>query len=230
MKRRRVWRRWIKRLRLWGVLAVVLVVVVGSMGGCASEGQSTGANRGSEYSSLKEMVRDILQTEEGKNALREALEDPEVRKSLYVQEAEAKATIRETLLSPEGAQLLQDTFHDPAFVAEYAKATAQEHAKLLKDLMKDPDYQKLVLATLKSPEFSQHLVHTLRSTDFRTVVKETANEVLEGPLFQERVAKLVKSQVEQQAKPQGQKEGDKEQKEQKEKTGSEGQGEEGEGR
>ena len=55
----------------------------------------------------KEMVRDILQTEEGKNALREALKDPGMRKSLYLQETEAKATIRETLLSPEGTQLLQ---------------------------------------------------------------------------------------------------------------------------
>jgi len=107
MKRRRVWRRWLKRLRLWGVHTGALAVLVGVTGGCASEGQTTGTNRGSEYSSLKEMVRDILQTEEGKNALREALKDPGMRKSLYLQETEAKATIRETLLSPEGTQLLQ---------------------------------------------------------------------------------------------------------------------------
>jgi len=85
------------------------------------------------------MVRDILQTEEGKNALREALKDPGMRKSLYLQETEAKATIRETLLSPEGTQLLQETFHDPAFVA---KIQVEQQAKLLGQKQEDKEQKE----------------------------------------------------------------------------------------
>jgi len=204
----------LKRLRIWGILATISGFAIVGIGGCASNGQTSNSDRGAEYSSIKEMVRDILQTEEGKGALREALNDPEIKKSLYISDTEIKTSIGEKLLSPEGTQFLRDTFNDPTFIAEYAKVTAQEHAKLLKDLMKDPDYQKLVLATLKSPDFSQQIIHTLQSSDFRSVVKETAQEVLEGPLFQENIAKMVKSQVEQQAKSQQQQSGKEEQKKQ----------------
>ena len=74
------------------------------------------------YDEVKKIMVDSLQTEDGKKALRQILEEPGFRELLVLEHDEVKKATEETLLSKEAEEFWKKTFEDPKFKETVAKS------------------------------------------------------------------------------------------------------------
>lgn len=173
-----------------------------SLSAC-SDGQSSAVQK-SDYDTTKKMVLDILQTEDGKKALKELLADEQMKQQLVMQDDTVKKAVNEALVSDEGKQMWEKLFSDPTFVNSFAKSMATEHQKLMKELMKDPDYQKQILSLLKNPQMQEQMLNVMQSQKFRDHLQDTVKETLQSPTFQAKMTEtLLKAAEEQGQQKQG---------------------------
>ncbi|PIB44628.1 spore gernimation protein GerD, partial [Pseudomonas sp. 2588-5] len=98
-----------------------------------------------DYEATKQMVVDVLQTEEGKKAVQEVVQDEEIQEQLIMEQDFIKETIQTTLASEEGQEYWQEVMKDPEFAKTFAESMQEENENLLKGLMKDPEYQSMML-------------------------------------------------------------------------------------
>lgn len=147
-----------------------------------------------EYKETKQMVLDILQTEEGKKAIQEVMKEGETKQELLFSEPFVKQTIQETLLSPENKEKWQELMADPKFKKEYAKQLEEENKKLIKDLMKDPEYRKSMMEILQDPEMEKQFLTVAKSSEFRQQTMSVIKESMESPYFRLELLELL-SQV-----------------------------------
>lgn len=175
-------------------IAGLAMILMSACGGGSSPGKEA------EYDTTKKMVVDILQTEDGKKALREIMTDEKMKQELVIESDVVKKSINETLTSEKGAEMWTKLFKDPKFVEGYVKSMSDEQKKLMKNLMNDADFQKQMLELLQNPEMTDQILQVLKSQQFRAHLEETIQQTLETPLFQAKIQEILLKAAEEQAK------------------------------
>lgn len=204
-----------KAMTFWSLVIVCLV-----MTSCTGGGQAQGTSQ-PDYKSVKDMVLDILQTDEAKKSVEKMMKDEKFKQNIMLDESTVKTTLIQSMADPKNPQI-KEAFKDPKFASTLAKSMKDEHKKLMKDLMKDPDYQKMLITVMKDPEFEKNLMELMKSSAYRKQTMTIMKESLQSPLFQDEMMKLMTKSQEEMMKPKELKKG-------KKKGGEEGGGGGGDG-
>lgn len=201
-KERTVKRKELGKMKKYVLLRMTLLsVVVILAAGCANQNEEA---HQLDYEETKKMVVDILKTDEGKKALQEAIKDKEVRREVIMDEKVIKETVQTTLTSDKGKEFWQKAFEDPKFAETFAKSMKKEHEALLKELMKDPDYQKMLIDVMKDPEMQKTMQTAMKSQEFRKYLQGVIEETLASPLYKAKMEEAIKKAAEEaQKKEQG---------------------------
>jgi spore germination protein D len=156
--------------------------------GCAPKEQGNGQI---DYEQTKKMVVDILKTDEGKKAIEEIMADDKMQQKFIMDQAIVSQSVESTLISDKGTDFWKKSFDEPKFVESFAKSMQSEHEQLIKDLMKDPDYQKMMIDILKDPEMEKEMVTVLKSQEFRKHLQTVMSETFESPLFKAKIESIL---------------------------------------
>ena len=170
--------------------------------------EDTKTNKETDYDATKKMVVDILQTEDGKKALKELMTDEEMKKELIIDSDVVKNAIDQVLISEKGKEMWSTLFKDPTFVENFAKSITEEQKKLMKALMNDAEFQKQMLELLQDPEMTKQMMGLMKSQEFRSHLEETIQQTLETPLFQAKIKEILLKAAEKQGKEQSGSEGE----------------------
>src|SRR5699024_2972327 len=136
---------------LWiSMIILSALIISGCNGGNA-------AQEDQDYEQTKKMVVDILQTEDGKKALKESLADEKLKQELVIESEMVKDSISETLVSDKGTEMWSKLFEDPEFVKGYAESMSEEQKKMMKNLMNDSAYQQQMLDLMKNPQIEEQM-------------------------------------------------------------------------
>lgn len=154
-------------------------------------------SREAEYETTKRMVVDILQTEEGKKALKDILNDDELKESVVIESDEVKGAVTKALSSEDSKENWKKMFQDPEFIQTYAKSISTEQKDLMKDLMHDSQFQEQMIEILNNPKVDEQMLSIMTSQAFRAHLEKTIQETLQSPLFQEKVDKALKEAAKQ---------------------------------
>src|SRR5699024_4111159 len=117
------------------IITIMFIIITG----CAPDSMS---KRELDYEQTKRMVIDILQTDEGKKALREMLQDDKMKQQLVLDSDVVKSAITDALVSEDGTEMWKKLFEDPVFVETFVSSTEEEQEELYKRLMNDAEYQR----------------------------------------------------------------------------------------
>ncbi|WP_025028071.1 spore germination lipoprotein GerD [Caldalkalibacillus mannanilyticus] len=169
------------------LLAFVFIVLMLFVSSCAPEEQTAKP----DYKETKQMVVDILQTDEGKKAVEEVMQEDKVKQELLLDEPFVKKTIETTILNPENTEKLKEIMSDPEFMKEYAKQLEDEHKKLIKDLMKDPQYRASLIEVLKDPEMEKQFLEMAKSNEFRQQTMSVMKDAIQSPYFRLELLELL---------------------------------------
>lgn len=173
------------------------------------------ANQPPDYESMKKMMVDMLKTDEGKEAIQEILADEEVRKELVLEDTFIKDTIQKTLTSKDGQTFWTEAIKDPEFAKTYSETMQAENEKMIKTLMKDPQYQTMLIEVLQDPEMETALLELMKAKEYRQQMMTVISDAFESPYFvarineilmgiaEEQLDKLVEKQEGQQKEEQG---------------------------
>ncbi|MDQ0228590.1 spore germination lipoprotein GerD [Metabacillus niabensis] len=191
-----------KRYTLLIILALSLYVM---LSGCAPREE---AGSQMDYDETKKMMIDILETDDGKKALQEVMKAEDMQQALIMDQKTVTETIQKTLTSEEGTKFWQKVFEDPKFVESFAKSLQEEHEKVIKGLMTDPEYQKLLIEVFQDPEMEKSLQTSLKSKEFREHLKEVISETLESPLYKAKIQETLLKAAEEAGKGEEKPKGD----------------------
>lgn len=153
-------------------------------------GQEAGGEK-LDYEQTKKMIVDILKTDEGKKAIKDILADEEIKHQLIMDQAIIKESIDKALTSKKGEDFWKKSFQDPKFAESVAKGMKEQNEKLLKDLMKDPEYQGMMMDILKDPALQKDLAQALKSKDFREHLQKVVTETFESPLYKVKIQEIL---------------------------------------
>ncbi|GIN20611.1 MAG TPA: spore gernimation protein GerD [Bacillus bacterium] len=145
-----------------------------------------------DYDQTKKMMVDILKTDEGKKAVKDVLADEEIKQQLVMDQAAVRDTVEKTLTSEKGQEFWKNSLEDPKFAESMAKSMKEQNEELLKALMKDPEYQGMVMDILKDPAFQKDLSQALKSKEFREQMREVVTDTLESPLYKAKLEEMAK--------------------------------------
>lgn len=183
-----------KAMTYW--LSVLVCLVMTS---CSSGGQAKSTSQ-PDYKSTKDMVLDILQTEEAKKSVEKMMKDDKFKQNVVMDESTVRTTLIKSLTDPKSTQI-KDAFKDPKFASTLAKSMKNEQKTLMKDLMKDPEYQKDLIKVMKDPEFEKNLMDLMKSSAYRQQTMQVMKESLQSPLFQGELLKIMTKAQEDLTKP-----------------------------
>lgn len=155
-----------------------------------------------DYEKTKKMTVDLLKTDEGKVAIQELMKEDEMRQTLVMDHDFIKQTIQSTLTSETGKEFWQDLMKDPEFAKTFAESMQTENEKILKGLMKDPEYQTMMLTILKDPEMETAVLDLMKSKEYRQQVMTIMAESFESPLFTAKLNEILTAVAEKQMKKQ----------------------------
>lgn len=144
------------------------------------------------YDEIKKIMVDSLQTEEGKVALRKLLEEPDFRELLVLEHDEVKKATEETLLSEEAQEFWKKTFEDPKFKETVAKSMQKQQQEIMKQLIKDPTFQKDLESFFGQADMQKQLETILKSANMREEMEKVVKETIESPLMQTKWQELIK--------------------------------------
>lgn len=145
------------------------------------------------------MVLDMLKTDDGKQTIKELLEDKEMKTAIVFDEPAIKNTIFETFKSEQGKKLWTDLLKDPGFSEKLAQSMQKENENLLKKMMKDPGYQGMMMDVLKAPELQQQYLTLLRTRPFREQVQKDMQEMVASPLFKKELMDAISATLKKQS-------------------------------
>ncbi|MGG1632496.1 spore germination lipoprotein GerD [Rossellomorea sp. NRS-1567] len=169
-------------MKRYSFLFLLTIFLLSACGG----GGDTGSGK-MDYEETKKMVVDILKTDDGKKAIQEVMSDEKMKSELIMDQGVVTDTISKTLTSEKGTEFWKKSFEDPKFAEAMAKSMKDGNEKLLKDLMKDPEYQKMMMDLLKDPEFKKELTEALKSQEYREYLQKVITETFESPLFKAKL-------------------------------------------
>ncbi|MGP7819312.1 spore germination lipoprotein GerD [Niallia sp. 01092] len=167
---------------------IVLLLSIGILSGC-TDGETSPQQM--DYDQTKKMIVDILKTDDGKKAIRDVIGDEEVKQNLIMNEESINQTIEKTLVSKKAADFWKENFKDPKFAETMAKSMEEENKKLIKNLMKDPEYRKMMIELLQDPELESEVKKILKSTEYRKHVENVLKETMDTPEFKKRFQDLL---------------------------------------
>jgi len=167
--------------------------------GCSTPNQSGQL----DYDETKKMIVDILKTDDGKKALKEALSDKELKQELVMDNTIVADSIQATLISDKGKEFWKKAFEDPDFVKAFAESMKNENQTLLKGLLKDPDYRKMIIEILHDPELEKELSDLMKSTEYRKHLQSVISETIESPLYQAKIQEILLKAASEQQKKEG---------------------------
>lgn len=159
------------------------------------------------YEEVKKIVLDAIQTEDGKKAIRQLLEDPSFRELVILEHEEVQKAINDTLMSDQATEFWKKTFEDPKFKETIAKSMHEQQKEIMKQLMKDSSFQQDLIAFFDQPEMKKELESILKSAELRKEIEKVVMETIENPLLQTKWQELIKKSGESDSK--GDKESDK---------------------
>ncbi|WP_166245921.1 spore germination lipoprotein GerD [Paenibacillus turpanensis] len=192
----------VKRIRST-VVALTAVMLTAACG--MDTGQQSGGQL--DYKETKTMVLDILKTEDGEKAIKDAMKKGEGTDvgTLQIlstgQGQQLQLAVKEVITKPEYATTLKNMMIDPKFAADFAKATSKEQKTLMQDLMKDPQYQQALIDVMKNPEFERIVLDVMKTSQYRQQMQTVIRETLQNPLYKDDLMKLMEKALEEQAKP-----------------------------
>ncbi|CAG9622177.1 spore germination lipoprotein GerD [Sutcliffiella rhizosphaerae] len=155
--------------------------------GCA-QGEQGGQM---DYDQTKKMVVDILKTDDGKKAIEEIMADDKMKANFVLDQEVVTKSIEQTLESDKGTEFWKKAFEDPKFAETFAKSMQKEHEKLLKDLMKDPEYQGMMVQILQDPEMEKQMITVMSSQEYKKHLQKIITETFESPLFKAKIQDLL---------------------------------------
>jgi spore germination protein D len=173
-------------MKRYSFLFLLTVLLLAACGG----GGDTGSSK-MDYEETKKMVVDILKTDDGKKAIQEVMKDEKMKSELIMDQGVVKDTISKTLTSKKGTEFWKKSFEDPKFAESMAKSMKDGNEKLLKDLMKDPEYQGMMMDLMKDPEFQKELTEALKSKEYREHLQKVVLETFESPLFKAKIQDIL---------------------------------------
>jgi spore germination protein D len=173
-------------LKMFRMLFPSMLIMM--LAGCGS-GEAGGNNL--DYEQTKKMIVDILKTDDGKKAIQELMEDDKMKQKLVMDQAVVSETIEKTLTSEKGTEFWKKSFEDPKFAESIAKSMKKENEKLLKDLMKDPEYRGMMIEVLKDPELEKEVTNVLKSKEYREHLQTVVTETFESPLFKAKIQEIL---------------------------------------
>jgi spore germination protein D len=173
-------------MKRYSFLFLLPMLLLAACGG----GGDTGSSK-MDYEETKKMVVDILKTDDGKKAIQEVMADDKMKSELIMDQKVVKDTISKTLTSEKGTEFWKKSFEDPKFAETMAKSMKAGNEKLLKDLMKDPEYQGMMMDLMKDPEFQKELTEALKSKEFREHLQQVILETFESPLFKAKMQDIL---------------------------------------
>lgn len=142
-----------------------------------------------DYEQTKQMMIDVLQTDEGKKVLSDIISDDKLKQQLIIESDIVKETLSDTLTSKEGKDMWKSLFSDPKFIESFHSSIADEQKKLFKQLMNDAEFQKKMLDLLQDPEMNKQTIKLLKSQQFRKHLENTIIETIDNPLFKSKLEK-----------------------------------------
>ncbi|KRG14799.1 spore gernimation protein GerD [Virgibacillus soli] len=157
----------------------------------ASCGGADVGNEKLDYDQTKKMIVDILKTDDGKKAIQEIISDEDIKQQLIMNEDVVKNSIEQALTSEKAEDFWKKSFQDPKFAEAMAKSLKTEHENLLKNLMKDPQYQQLFIDILKDPELQKEYATVVKSKEFREHLQKVISETLESPLYKAQIQDIL---------------------------------------
>lgn len=156
--------------------------------GCADQ---SGAKQELDYDETKRMVIDILQTDDGKKALRDIFQEKKMKQQLVLESDVVESALMKSLVSEEGMKMWEKWFDDPEFVEIYMKATKDQQKKLFQSLIHDASFQKDLIQLMQDPELTKQTLHLLKSQQFKSHLEETIQDTLNTPLFRAKLEKVL---------------------------------------
>lgn len=156
--------------------------------GCA--GQSESSNQ-MDYEQTKKMVVDILKTDDGKKAIKELMADDKMKEHLVMDHAIVADTIEKTLTSEKGTDFWKKSFEDPKFAKSVAKSMQKENKQLLKELMKDPEYQGMMVDVLQDPELEKEVIKILKGKKYKEHLQKAITDTFESPLYKAKIQDIL---------------------------------------
>src|SRR5699024_2884824 len=151
------------------------------------------------------MVMDIVQTEEGKKAIRDVMRDEEMKKHLVIDADETKQAIEETLSSEQSVDMWKKLFEDPTFIEVFYKSVEDEHKKFMEKLLADPAIQEKVMEILEDPKMTDQFEKLMKSTTYKEHLKKVIEETYETQTFKKRTYDIMKKIVEEKDKDENKK-------------------------
>ncbi|WP_246625287.1 spore germination lipoprotein GerD [Fictibacillus nanhaiensis] len=172
-------------------MSIFLVcMILFALSGCA-QNEAQGSSQ-IDYEATKKMLVDLLKTDEGKKAIKEVLSDKEIQQEILIDQEVIKETIEKQLLSEKGQKFWQTLFKDPKFSVAFAKSMRKEHEKLMKDLIKDPQYQAEVMKIMQNPKMAQKLLELVDTQPVRKEMKKVMLDTFENPIVQAQIQEMLK--------------------------------------
>lgn len=144
-----------------------------------------------DYDQTKKMVVDILQTDDGKKAVKDIMKDDQVKQQLVMDQAVVTKTIEQTLASKKAEDFWRKSLQDPKIAEAMAKGMQKQQEELLKSLMKDPEYQKMMIDIIKDPAVQKELAEGFKSQEFREHLRNVVTETIESPLYQAKIQSIL---------------------------------------
>ncbi|WPS88066.1 spore germination lipoprotein GerD [Brevibacillus halotolerans] len=200
-------------------VALIPVITCGLL--LSSCGTTSQSHPQPDYKSTKTMVLDILQTDEAKKTMESMMKDESFQKNLIMNPETVRTTLIQSIAKPDNPHIKQ-AFKDPKFTSTLAKSMKDENKKLLKELMKDPEYQQMMLSILKDPDYEKSLLDLMKTSAYRKQTMQIMKDSLESPMFQAEMLKIMTKAQEDMMNPQNLNEGKKGKKKEKKKKSSGG--------
>lgn len=185
--------------RLISVL-IICCMIIPALAGCGA--QPSGGGQSLEYRDMKQMVIDILKTEDAQKALQEQTASSGGLRALSASDQEEiKLAVKEVLVSPDYDKVIEKLMTDTRFAGEFAKAVNKQNKQIHKDLLKDPSYQQDLLAVMKGPEMEKVILDAMNSAKYRKQVVTIMQESMQSPIIKMQLYELLREAVKEELNP-----------------------------
>lgn len=188
-------------------MIIQCVITLSLLTSCGSD--AVGQSNTLSYKETKSMVVDILKSEDGRKAINEAYAGgldqggggAKMKMLSSPEGQQIQIAVKDILTDPSYPLYLKRMMTDPRFAGEFAKAVQKENKQIHKDLLKDPEYQTLMMDMMKNSEMKKMIIEVMKGPEYRQQAMTLVQESLENPLFRLELIDLMKKALEEEAKP-----------------------------